>query len=532
MKRSTLIKGCAPLLIAATAFAQDATWTGSESNLWNDADNWNPASIPTGIASFGSSATPRTINLAAPTAVEKLRLNSGTTEQVNTIGFTGSALTISGQETGAGTRPLTIGSNVNATFNQVVTFSQTGGQYPMMDIAGNTVNTEVTFAAGINGNPLVTNFLFGSVSRSVVSAKVNIMGTISNIARIEWKTANSILNLSAASSVTDRTLLFHDNIHLQLGHDQALGTGILDINKATNGNTDPLYTLTLEAIGGNRSYSNELIFNTGGGSGGPGGNPGLIVITGQYNLTFSGLTRVNRPTILEIHEGIRFTLAGEVTSNTENRFLRKTGAGTLVFSGSSARPSSNIEVRAGTVLVNGTVTQYSSSAGHDVMVSETGILGGTGVINRFVTFETGGTLSPGDPLVDGGIGSLTIGTATVSRSLTLAPGSAMAFDLLSADEHDSVMIHGNLTLAGTLNLMDRGLNEAADFRLFQYTGTLTNQGLTLGTVPEGWAFAVDLSTENEVWLRMTAIPEPGTHALLLGGVALAALAFLRGKPAR
>ncbi len=486
------------LLAPSLALALDATWTGSTSNQWNLAGNWNSlTAIPDGLATF--QGTTGTVNVNAPTQIGKIRLNNS-----GNWTFTGASLIITGQETGSGTRPLSVGSGVQAVFQEGVQFTQSG--YPQMDISASAANTKITFEKGIQGNSAVSNYSFQSVSRTAASAEVNIKGAITDIAEIVWRTQNSTLNLSASSSVSIQTHLAVNNLHLQLGHANALGSGTLNINSTAAGSV-----IKLEALGQARSYSNEVVFNSDTTG------TGAIKIVGSHDLTFTGNAVLSRAVRIDVDPNRRFELAGDISSPTSDRSITKLGAGTLVLSGSSINATGGARVSEGTLLINGTMVAYTTT---QVNATDTGVLGGTGTILRNVVFEAGangsGRLNAGDSAVNGGIGTLTIGTSGTNRNLTLLSNTQLTFDLKSTAVHDLVVVNGNLTLDGVLNLEDKGVTALSDFLLIRYTGTLTNNGLDIGTIPVGWNVALDLTTANEVWLRMNAIPEPSTVALLLG----------------
>jgi fibronectin-binding autotransporter adhesin len=76
-------------------------------------------------------------------------------------------------------------------------------------------------------------------------------------------------------------------------------------------------------------------------------------------------------------------------------------------------------------------------------------------------------------------------------------------------------VASNLTLHGTLNVSEIGAGsflsatQGSTWRLFDYTGTLTDNGLSLGTTPAlspGLSFSVDTSTPNQV--NLIVVPEP------------------------
>jgi len=151
--------------------------------------------------------------------------------------------------------------------------------------------------------------------------------------------------------------------------------------------------------------------------------------------------------------------------------LNKISAGTLTLSGTNTY-SGNTNVNGGTLLVNGSV------GGGSVNVASGATLGGTGTIGGPVTIQNGGILSPGTASP----ATLTMGT------LTLNSGSVLNYHLgtpnvVGNGVNDLVNVNGNLTLAGTLNVTNVGGFGQGVYRLFNYTGTLTNNGLSFGTMP-------------------------------------------------
>ena len=161
--------------------------------------------------------------------------------------------------------------------------------------------------------------------------------------------------------------------------------------------------------------------------------------------------------------------------------LTQNGSGTLILSGTN-NYSGNTNVNVGTLLVDG-----SLGAGL-VNVASGATLGGTGTIGGPVTIQNGGILAPGDAP-----GTLTMGT------LTLNSGSILNCQLgipnvVGGGVNDLVNVNGNLTLAGTLNITNVGGFGEGVYRLFNYTGSLTNNGLTFGTLPTGF-------TDSELFLQ-------------------------------
>ncbi|HXM03299.1 MAG TPA: autotransporter-associated beta strand repeat-containing protein, partial [Chthoniobacterales bacterium] len=157
--------------------------------------------------------------------------------------------------------------------------------------------------------------------------------------------------------------------------------------------------------------------------------------------------------------------------------LTKVGTGTLTLSGANTY-TGNTEVDAGGLLVTG------SLGATQVTVASGASLGGSGKIAGPVTVLNGGILAPGDPA------TLRVGP------LTLNSGSILNYQLgvpniVGSGTNDLVIVNGKLTLAGTLNITNAGGFGGGVYRLFNYTGSLTNNGLAFGTLPAGFT-ATDL----------------------------------------
>jgi fibronectin-binding autotransporter adhesin len=171
--------------------------------------------------------------------------------------------------------------------------------------------------------------------------------------------------------------------------------------------------------------------------------------------------------------------------------LTKTDAGTLILSGANSY-SGATQVQGGTLVVNGD----QSAAKGAVSVASGAMLAGSGKIGGNVNVGAGATLSPGF----GGVGTLTIG-----GDLALASGSNVAFEVGQADTvggtlNDLIEVGGNLTLGGTLQLSQSASGSFGPgvYRLFDYAGTLTDNGLALGGIAKDGQVAVDTATAHQV----------------------------------
>jgi T5SS/PEP-CTERM-associated repeat protein/autotransporter-associated beta strand protein len=242
--------------------------------------------------------------------------------------------------------------------------------------------------------------------------------------------------------------------------------------------------------------------------------------------------------------------------------LAKSGAGTLILSGSSnSTYTGTTTVSGGTLKVAGTL---SGGVNHpnDIVLAEgniiftptgeqtfSGAISGTGTI----AFETPhdviitGTLSPG--IEEGAIGTLTFQN---TGNVTLASGSRVVVDLsAAATTADLLIVKGsNLALqsgAGGVALVvvvgDGIINEGTEFIIVKMLegGSIEGvfaDGTTSVSSPDGQEFSISYEKdgENDV-VKLTkgmsphgvgAVPEPSTYALY-GGIGALLLALWRKR---
>ena len=169
--------------------------------------------------------------------------------------------------------------------------------------------------------------------------------------------------------------------------------------------------------------------------------------------------------------------------------ITKTGTGTLTLTSTNSNYSGGTTVSAGTLLVNNT---KGSGTGSGAVTVNGGTLSGTGVIAGPVTVNSGGAFSPGNPL----------GTLTISNNLVLNSGTVLAYDLGTSS--DLARVSGTLTLGGTLNISNAGGFGAGTYVLFTYGGSLTYNGVSIGSAPAGYNYGIDTGTVGQVKLVVSA----------------------------
>jgi hypothetical protein len=162
-----------------------------------------------------------------------------------------------------------------------------------------------------------------------------------------------------------------------------------------------------------------------------------------------------------------------------------------------------------------------------INASISGVLGGIGTIATPVNITANGTLAPGDPATNGGIGKLTVGNLVISANFEaqFLGKASNQFDQLSvvgtADITNALLA---LTLepgftAATNDVFALILNDGSDGVIGQF---IQGNSITVGVHQFNISYGANLdggTLGNDVALTY-AIPEPGAVAMLLGGFAM------------
>ena len=128
-------------------------------------------------------------------------------------------------------------------------------------------------------------------------------------------------------------------------------------------------------------------------------------------------------------------------------------------------------------------------------------LGGTGIIGGDVMIANGATLAPGQ----------SPGTLTINGDLLLAANAILDFEFGAANVvggalNDLLEVGDALVLDGTLNISvsPGGSFDGGIYRVINYRGALTDNGLVVGRTPAASGVFIQTSTPNQVNLVSTA----------------------------
>jgi autotransporter-associated beta strand protein len=558
----------------STLYGADQSWAGGDSGTWSNTANWSGAAVPTqfAIATLGGDvgAGGRTVTLSAPavagglaftdsnpataggitltgSAVNLASLTTTWTPEVNVSGLgTGAAATIASVitgshgmvKTGPGTLVLQgansfsgtaairegavrIASTVPGTGNSVLG----AGSITLGDAATSArleiASTGVNFGRGIalqpGGGEL--RMMIGSGGQR---ADMYVNATISGSGGLTISSGTTGVNPNRVITTVDATYtgatLVKSGAEFQVNRPTATGTGT-PFGAGANGLGS---AVTVEAGG-------FLTFYSGGSPGNPAGGVDATIAIGSL----AGAGRVRGEETSLYNQGAKtIRIGGDGTSTvfsgvianggTEGSIgITKVGAGTLTLSGSSTYLGATV-VEAGGLTVNGSLAATALSVASDAT------LGGAGTIGGPVSILGGGIVAPGT----------SPGTLTVNNAFSLADTSILNFELNPANTtigggiNDLITGVTNLTLDGVLNISGTGswasIADNTSWRLFNYSGALTNNSLSIGTAPTlgaGQSFQINTGTPGQV--NLVIVPEPG--ALVLAGIGVAAAVWVRRR---
>ncbi|KZL06558.1 Extracellular serine protease precursor [Pseudovibrio sp. Ad26] len=178
------------------------------------------------------------------------------------------------------------------------------------------------------------------------------------------------------------------------------------------------------------------------------------------------------------HTDTSYVFAPEISGDGRVNQL----SGTTILTGTNTY-TGGTTVSGGKLVVNGTIGDVTVNGGS---------LGGSGTIGGSVSVASGTIAAGNSP-----------GTLTIGGDLNLTSASVLDFELGSPSgtagvDSDLIAVGGDLTLDGSLNVTDSGGFDAGVYNLITYGGSLTDNGLMVGTAPIGFLYNVQTATAGQV----------------------------------
>jgi polygalacturonase len=248
------------------------------------------------------------------------------------------------------------------------------------------------------------------------------------------------------------------------------------------------------------------------------------------NITISNLTAVGNSgiqgpgNIAGIIYGVPESPVTNVTLSKVNILGRSSGQGTFciyhargikIIDSNLTAPTSGTNTL---TLYNAEVSVTNSAANPTVMT-----ITGLGAPSNSVLSLFNGQASTADASVLGGNPVLTLagGTLAVNNSMSVGTSSRLNYGL--GTNATDTAVTGNLTLGGTLNVADGGGFTTRTYSLFTYGGTLSYNGLTVGSTPNpSFTYTVSTNTHGQVNLVVASSCSVGAAGTISGSTSVAA----------
>jgi autotransporter-associated beta strand protein len=228
---------------------------------------------------------------------------------------------------------------------------------------------------------------------------------------------------------------------------------------------------------------------------------GKLILT--TNETYSGGTRIDQGTLALTQSGALTNSAAVIVSDSTNdSYFDVSGIGGITigaFTNQTLGGGDPTNGEAGAVVLgNVTIASGSLLAPGDTDTTTNFLW----ITNSFPTIVASTNAVAGYNVL-----SSRIGTLTLSNNLTLNSGSAMIYDLGS--NSDLVVVGGNVTLGGTVNVRlaaGLGFGGTTTYRLMNYSGTIGGTLPTIGDLPTNVFNSATINTNTPGQVNLVFAP--------------------------
>jgi hypothetical protein len=521
----------------------------------------------TEIATYGETAVfngpGSTVDVSLP--VTPYSLQVGVTSGTETFGTTGAEAQISMPVgNGVNQTPLVINSSgatgtENVVFNSNLNLQIAAPYYSNPNIG---INSFTSGNIAVNGGITFSNYTTDgdSVGEPNLNITENVAGgtvTINSaVTAVNMPNSTPIANFPVVQLNTPGSLILTSHASFNSTEVSAQQGAILDQGATFTGPLGgPNYPINVGGTGefltdaDNVNVTGQVEFSNGGGTIG-GALADTTTFSGQEIVGYSG-TAMD----LTSAAGGRVNFIGDI-HNGNNDSIVKVGAGTIALKNTQGRAedqNAGWEIQNGTMLVNGTDANNSSLSGSGLEIDQVATaslvpnmqtyatLGGTGDTHVAVTADgANSSITPGDPTVNGGIGTLTL-----AGGLTATSGLTMNFKL-NGGANSELDVTGAFSLNGPVTVNFQALGPVAidtPYTLMKGGAGVWTKGadtsFTFNT-PAGYVLDPSFGTDGYIFsttpdggsFSVEFIPEPSTWALMgLGLVALLAIGRFRKQQA-
>lgn len=458
--------------------------------------------------------------------------NTGTGSlNVNASVVNTSGVNIGQNNTGVGTVTITnLGELIAAnTFN----VGNSGKGSLTVQSAGELYTTNSFIGANSSGGPTSTATVSGNGSQWNNSGTLYVGGNgngqlnILSGATVTVGTSGASGDLKIADQATSTSTVSVNGFNATLVVDNGMdvgyrGNGTLEV--LNGGSVTTSTTFGTAFIGRYNNSTGQVTVNGNGSSwvtssGIAVGNSDNISggANGTLTIENNGLVEAKNVHIHETYGTLNINTGGllRINGGSLSGITDLTGLN-VEFVGGASGSYTNLTVDNGLNVSDGSTIAVSGTLG----VTGAGVLGGNGQITGNV--DNAGTVGPGNSpgilTIDGNYEQDAAGTLAIELNGT-TPGT----------EHDQLVITGNATLDGTLDvslLFGFDLEEAMEFEIMDIAGTRTgtfdglNQGAKFGDY-DGLQLQIDYAGGDGNDVVLTVVPEPTSLVpLALGGLLL------------
>lgn len=328
------------VVVSTHAFAADATWVGGVNGSVDNASNWNPTSVPTGI---GSTAT---FDTSAQTALTTNGNPWGT--WLFNVGASAYTLSVGGATSFGGSGIVINGGSLNITATSAIQFLNSASA----GTATIASNTSIDFTNSSTAGDAHITLNGGTSTFNGTSNGGTAQLNVSTGATLVFHGSSTAANSTIANS---GTVFFQGNSTGGLSEISTAALAVTDFSQSSG----PLSDGRLSA--------------------------GFISGAGTYYLGSNILTVGG----LNIGSTVSGVIADGGAGGGTGGSLEKTGTGTFILSGTNTYTGSTV-VNGGTLSVLGSIATSSG-----VTVNNGGTLSGTGTVSSVTVFP-GGILAPGN----------------------------------------------------------------------------------------------------------------------------------------